>query len=51
MIGSKWITNKWIRANAQMFKRPCPLYTSRQIRDFRNKDPMNLQKGGWFQDP
>ena len=24
MIGSKWITNKWIRVNAQMFKRPCP---------------------------
>ncbi len=51
MIGSKWITNKWIRANSQMFKRPCPKYTSRQIRDFRNGDPMNMQKGGFFSDP
>ena len=24
MVGSKWITNKWVRANAQMFRRPCP---------------------------
>ncbi len=51
MIGSKWITNKWVRANSQMFKRPCPRYTSRQIRDFRNRDPFNYQKGGWFSDP
>ena len=51
MIGSKWITNKWVRANSQMFKRPCPKYTSRQVRDFRNKDPFNLQKGGFYSDP
>lgn len=51
MIGSKWITNKWVRSHSQMFKRPCPKYTSRQIRDFRNKDPMNVQKGGFFMDP
>lgn len=51
MIGSKWITNKWVRINSQMFKRPCPKYTSRQIRDFRNRDPHNFQKGGWFADP
>ncbi len=24
IIGSKWITNKWVRANGQMFRRPCP---------------------------
>ena len=51
MIGSKWITNKWIRANSQMFKRPCPLYTSRQIRDFRNGDHFNKQKGDFYSDP
>ncbi len=51
MIGSKWITNKWIRSHSQMFKRPCPKYTSRQIRDFRNKDPYNMQRGGFFTDP
>ena len=26
MIGSKWITNKWVRSNSQMFRRPCPRY-------------------------
>ncbi len=26
IIGSKWITNKWVRAHAQMFRRPCPRY-------------------------
>merc|ERR1712066_391019 len=26
MIGNKWITNKWIRANSQMFRKPCPPY-------------------------
>lgn len=51
MIGSKWITNKWVRSHSQMFKRPCPRYTSRQIRDFRNGDPYNFQKGGWVLDP
>jgi prolyl 4-hydroxylase len=51
MIGSKWITNKWVRSNSQMFKRPCPKYTSRQIREFRNSDRFNMQKGGWFTDP
>lgn len=51
MIGSKWITNKWVRANSQMFKRPCPKYTGRQIREFRNIDPMNKQRGGFFSDP
>ena len=25
MIGSKWITNKWIRSNEQMFRKPCPV--------------------------
>ncbi|TRY78772.1 hypothetical protein TCAL_01746 [Tigriopus californicus] len=51
MIGSKWITNKWVRAHSQMFKRPCPKYTGRQIREFRNIDPMNKQRGGFFSDP
>ena len=51
MIGSKWITNKWIRSHSQMFKRPCPKYTSRQIRDFRSKDPYNMQRGAFFTDP
>ncbi len=51
MIGSKWITNKWVRSHSQMFKRPCPKYTSKQVRDFRNKDPANMQRGGWFADP
>lgn len=51
MIGSKWITNKWVRSHGQMFKRPCPKYTSRQVRDFRNGDPFNMQKGGFYMDP
>ena len=38
MVGSKWITNKWIRMNSQMFKRPCPKYTNRELRQFRNVD-------------
>ncbi|QQP35370.1 Uncharacterized protein FKW44_023574, partial [Caligus rogercresseyi] len=25
LIGSKWITNKWINSNVQMFTHPCPL--------------------------
>ncbi|QQP49618.1 Prolyl 4-hydroxylase subunit alpha-2 [Caligus rogercresseyi] len=49
MIGSKWITNKWVRCNSQMFKRPCPKYTGKQIRKFRNN--ANFQRGGWISDP
>ncbi|CAC5358727.1 P4HA [Mytilus coruscus] len=25
LVGSKWVSNKWIRENGQMFKRPCGL--------------------------
>ncbi|CAB4062470.1 P4HA [Lepeophtheirus salmonis] len=49
LIGSKWITNKWVRINSQMFKRPCPKYTGKQIRQFRNN--ANFQRGGWISDP
>jgi len=49
MVGSKWITNKWVRANGLMFKRPCPKYTPKQLRQFRFVD--KYQKGGFVQDP
>jgi len=49
MVGSKWITNKWIRSNAQMWKRPCPKYTNRQLRKFRNVH--KYHKGDYFTEP
>ena len=49
LIGSKWITNKWVRANSQMFRRPCPLYTNREIRGFRENG--RFQKGGFIKEP
>ena len=49
MIGSKWITNKWIRANSLMFKRPCPKYTPKQLRTFRFDD--KYQRGEFVSDP
>ena len=50
MIGNKWITNKWIRAHSQMFHKPCPPYTRKQIRKFRfNGD--KFQEGGFFTEP
>ena len=41
MYGSKWITNKWVRANSLMFKRPCPKYTAKQSQHSRFSN--NLQ--------
>ncbi len=41
IIGSKWITNKWVRAHAQMFRRPCPRYRIQQI-DLGQKNLMLL---------
>jgi len=51
MIGSKWIINKWIRSNGQMFRRPCPKYSNREVRGFREDKVQTRQKGGWFQEP
>ncbi|XP_063417268.1 prolyl 4-hydroxylase subunit alpha-1-like [Mytilus trossulus] len=25
LVGSKWVSNKWIRENGQLFKKPCEL--------------------------
>jgi len=50
MVGSKWITNKWIRAKAQTFRRPCPKFTREEIRGFRNNPRQELQRGGFFTD-
>jgi len=49
MVGSKWITNKWIRANSQMWKRPCPKYTNKQLRKFRSVN--KYHKGDYFAEP
>ena len=49
MCGNKWITNKWIRANSLMFKRPCPKYTEKQLRHFRLSD--DLRRGEYITDP
>ena len=49
MVGSKWITNKWVRANAQMFKRPCPKVKNRQLRQFRNIH--KYRRGACFAEP
>lgn len=49
MVGSKWITNKWIRSNSNMFTRKCPKYTTRELRKFRNIH--KYSRGGKFQDP
>jgi len=27
IYGHKWVANQWIRANSQMFKRPCHKYS------------------------
>ena len=50
MIGNKWITNKWIRANSQMFRKPCPLYTRKEIRKYRY-DGDKFQEGGFYMEP
>lgn len=49
IVGSKWITNKWVRAHSQMFNRPCPKYTNKQLRKFRSKDKWH--KGEYFTGP
>jgi len=49
MIGSKWITNKWVRSHSQMYRRPCPKYSNRQIREFREN--AKFQRGGFFTEP
>jgi len=49
MIGSKWITNKWIRSHSQMYRRPCPRYSNREIRGFRENS--KHQRGGFFTEP
>merc|ERR1719481_732095 len=49
MIGSKWITNKWVRSNSQMFRRSCPRYSNREIRGFRENS--KHQRGGFFTEP
>ena len=49
LIGSKWITNKWIRSHSQMYRRPCPTYTNREIRQFRERG--KFQRGGHFTEP
>ena len=51
MIGSKWIINKWVRSNAQMFRKPCPIYSNRQVRGFREDKVQKFQKGGFFSEP
>ena len=50
VIGNKWIVNKWVRANTQMFKRPCPAYSNTEIMQFEADGNM-FQKGGFFQEP
>ena len=49
LMGSKWITNKWIRSNSQMYRRSCPSYSNREIRQFRERE--KFQRGGHFVDP
>jgi len=49
VIGSKWITNKWVRSHAQMLRRPCPRYSNREIRGFR--ESQRYQRGGFFSEP
>ena len=49
LIGSKWITNKWIRVNSQMYRRPCPTYSNREIRQFREGE--KYQRGGHYDEP
>ena len=49
LIGSKWITNKWVRVNSQMYRRPCPRYSNREIREFRENG--KFQRGGFFTEP
>jgi len=49
MVGSKWITNKWLRINSQMFVKPCPKYKTRELRKFRNFH--KYARGGFYQEP
>ena len=49
LIGSKWITNKWVRINSQMYRRPCPRYSNREIREFRENG--KFQRGGFYTEP
>ena len=49
LIGSKWITNKWVRVNSQMYRRPCPRYSNREIREFRENG--KYQRGGFYTEP
>ena len=47
---SKWITNKWISgSHSQMFRRPCPSYSNREIRPLRERG--KFQRGGHFTEP
>ncbi len=50
MIGNKWIINKWIRSNSQMFERPCPPYSNEIRRTFK-VEGQKFQEGNFFQEP
>ena len=50
MIGNKWIVNKWMRSNSQMFKRPCPAYSKEKSSKFKVQ-AQHFQQGDFFQDP
>ena len=48
MVGNKWIVSKWIKANSQMFKKPCPVYSRKPRIEAKGLD---LRKGDLFQEP
>ena len=49
IVGNKWITNKWIRANSLMFKRPCPDNKFKESHQFSSRNI--FQKGEYYRDP
>ena len=50
LSGNKWVFNKWIHMNSQMFKRPCPPYTKSQVKKFQTEG-QKFQKGYFYQEP
>ena len=37
LVGSKWVANKWIRSNGQIFERPCKNHFS-SLKDISSKN-------------
>ena len=49
-VGNKWVLNKWLSINSQMFRKPCPAYSRKKLRQIQ-LEGHQYQVGELFQEP